>query len=521
MLTENALNQAQKRASWIERTVIAGAIVLILFIMLYRLDQYPSPWYDEGAFLKVAKNLASNGIYADYSSEGNRYLGPVVSTGPTVLLPIAALFKLVGVTVLGARLPMVVYSLLLLWLVYRLSRRVGTSVGIAALTVILVVVSPGVNFQFYGRVVLGEVAGIVFWIAGLHLWLRTGRLRTLGLVGVGILLGLACITKLQYALFILPAVFASWMIDLIWYRQRDWRYFVIPGAVAGTLAVGWLIFAVFVLGGQESAAANWQAFRGAGSNAFSLDLANMRQTVEFLNGELVFRGLFLSGVVYGLFLAIPRSPEGQRWSMIAWMMVFASAIYMLSIADWTRYAMPALVLAALYLGHLIERMMGTAGELAGAIRQYIRTGTSSSTLLAAVLFVPVLTLLIAGGGIAAISAAFRQGEYQMAYQTADYIRQSIPPDAIIETWDKELSILTDHIFHYPPQIVEIELGTEKWRGGDSIIGTYNFREYVDADYVIVGPFSKFAGVYSPEILEGYNLIETVGYYDIYQRVQTP
>lgn len=521
MSTENILTQAPKRTSWIERAAIVGAVALILFIMLYRLDQYPSPWYDEGAFLKVAKNLALNGVYADYSSEGNRYLGPVVSTGPTVLLPIAVLYKLVGVTVLGARLLMVLYSLLLLWLIYRLSRRIGTSVGMAVLTVVLIVVSPGVNFQFYGRVVLGEVAGIVFWMAGLYIWLRPGRPTNRGLVSVGILLGLACVTKLQYALFILPAVFASWIIDLIWYRQRDWRYFVIPGAAAGALAVGWLVFAVFGLGGQDSAAANWQAFRAAGSNAFSVDLANMRKTIEFLHGELVYRGLFLSGVVYGLFLAIPRSAEGQRWSIIAWMMVFASAIYVFSIVEWTRYAMPALILAALYLGHLTERILGTFGQLLEALRQSARTGTNSPTLLVSILLVPILVLMILGGSGSTINAALRQGEYHMAYQTADYIRQNIPPDAIIETWDKELSILTDHIFHYPPQIVEIALGTEKWRGGESVVGIYNFRDYVDADYVIVGPFSKFAGVYAPEMLEGYNLIETVGYYEIYQRVQAP
>ncbi len=521
IIAENTRTQASKQTLWIERAAVAGAVALVLFVMLYRLDQYPSPWYDEGAFLKVAKNLALNGVYADYSSEGNRYLGPVVSTGPTVLLPIALLFKLAGVTVVGARLLVVLYSLLLLWLVYRLSRRVGTSVGMAAMTVILILVSPGLNFQFYGRVVLGEVAGIVFWIAGLYIWLRPSRLVNRELIIVGILFGLACITKLQYALFVLPALFASWITDLIWYRQRNWQYFVIPAVLAGVLAVGWLVFAVFVLGGQESAAANWQAFRGAGSNAFSFDLANMRQTVEFLNGELVFRGLFLSAVVYGLALAVPRSAEGQRWSIIAWMMVFAAAVYVLSIADWTRYAMPALVLAALYLGHLIERMVGPANDLTGAVRQYIRTGTSSPTLLAAVLLVPVLALLIVGGAVSAISAAIRQGEYNMAYQTADYIRQNIPPDAVIETWDKELSILTDHVIHYPPQTIEIDLGTEKWRGGESVVGRYNFREYVDAGYVIVGPFSKFAGVYTPEMLEGYSLIETVGYYDIYQRVQAP
>lgn len=506
-----------KKTAWMQYAAFLGTAAFILFIMLYRLDQYPSPWYDEGAFLKVAKNLAVNGIYADYSSEGNRYLGPVVSTGPTVLLPIALLLKLVGVTVLGARLLMVIYACLMLVAVYKLSRQLGASSTTALLSALIISVSPGVYFQFYGRVVLGEVAGVFFWLTGLYLWLLPGRLSIARLVVVGVLFGLTCITKLQFALFVLPAIFVSWICDIIWYRQRGWRYFVVPGLLAGLLGVGWLVFAVFILGGQESAAANWEAFRAAGSNAFNFDLANLRQTIDFLNGEFAFRGLFLSGLVYSIILALPRGNEGQRWNVIVWMVFFAAVTYLFSIADWTRYAMPALVLVAICLPHLWERLTGTPDMQLNAFRDYLRSGALHSKLLASVLLTPFLLWMILSGAVSAVTAALRQGEYNYAYQVADYVRQHIPTDAVIETWDKELSILTDHIYHYPPQLVEIELGKDKWRGGKSIAGTYNFRDYVDADYVIVGPFSQFAGVYTPEILKGYDLIQTIGYYEIYQR----
>ena len=33
-------------------------------------------------------------------------------------------------------------------------------------------------------------------------------------------MGLACITKNQYAFFILPSLLVNWIADMLWYRQR-------------------------------------------------------------------------------------------------------------------------------------------------------------------------------------------------------------------------------------------------------------------------------------------------------------
>ncbi|MFN3762806.1 MAG: glycosyl transferase, partial [Anaerolineae bacterium] len=92
-------------------TMAALAVAVVLFLALYHLRDYPLTWFDEGSHLHVPKTLVRFGVYADYSSEGFRYYGPTIGVGPTVMLPIAAAFKLFGIGLLQARLVMVLYLL--------------------------------------------------------------------------------------------------------------------------------------------------------------------------------------------------------------------------------------------------------------------------------------------------------------------------------------------------------------------------------------------------------------------------
>ena len=103
--------------------LLVGLLLLGAFLLVYHLDQYPAPWYDEGSHLHVAKNFALNGVYSDFSSEGNRPFGPAVGVGPTVLLPIALLFKVGGVSIPLARVVIVVYGVLALALLYLVTAR--------------------------------------------------------------------------------------------------------------------------------------------------------------------------------------------------------------------------------------------------------------------------------------------------------------------------------------------------------------------------------------------------------------
>src|SRR5690606_29505524 len=114
-----------------------------------------------------------NGIYADYASDGIRYYGPAVGVGPTVMLPIAALFKVAGVSIPLARIVIVAYAALALLMLYALGTRlVNNRLGLLA--VALLVLAPGIEFIMAARNVLGEVPGLFFVLAGYWLWLKPG-----------------------------------------------------------------------------------------------------------------------------------------------------------------------------------------------------------------------------------------------------------------------------------------------------------------------------------------------------------
>src|SRR5690348_18477110 len=87
----------------------AVGIAGFLWLALYNLGYSPVPWFDEGEHLRVPKTLVQYGQYAVWSADGFRYFGPTIGVGPTVLLPIALVFKLFGIGLVQARLVMVAY----------------------------------------------------------------------------------------------------------------------------------------------------------------------------------------------------------------------------------------------------------------------------------------------------------------------------------------------------------------------------------------------------------------------------
>src|SRR5687768_1120232 len=86
--------------------VVAGCLLLVVVAATVNLQYAPVTWFDEGSHLHVPKTLVQFGVYADRGSDGFRYFGPTTGVGPTVLLPIAGVFKVAGIGLLQARLVM-------------------------------------------------------------------------------------------------------------------------------------------------------------------------------------------------------------------------------------------------------------------------------------------------------------------------------------------------------------------------------------------------------------------------------
>ena len=504
--------EADKSRVNVWRLLIGIVVVGVLgFLLLYRLNVYPAPWYDEGSHLHVAKNLALNGIYADYSSEGIRYYGPAVGVGPTVILPIAALFKVAGVSITLARVVIVAYAALALLTLYALgSRLMNARLGIAA--VILLVLAPGVEFIFTARNVLGEVPGLFFVLAGFWLWLKPGKRSLLQLAGVGVLMGLAAITKNQYALIVLPSLMLAWITDLVWYRQRGWRYFVIPGVIAGLLFAGWTYIVLVALGGSEFSE-NLATLRAASSGVFFIfGMDEMQKALRFLTDSGVYAALFIPAVLYGFVLSLRRTEAGQRWGMLLIFVLVGMGLFMTSLA-WPRYSFPATAGASLFVARLLYDL---TGGFQFNLRNLLRSDSSPLVAAGSVGAIGLLVILTILPLYLHLNTVRAQGSGD-AYAMADYLNQNVSDDAIIETWEQEMAVLTDHRYHYPPQIVLVYSVDEAWRGGQPANERYDFREATDADYVLVGPFAIYTNIYPQSDLQDYELVQTQGAYTLYQR----
>ena len=91
------------------RAVTWAGLAVVVLCATVNLTRWPVPWFDEGIHLHVPKALVKFGAYADYSSEGLRHFGPTLAVGPTVMLPIAAAFAVLGVGLLQARVVMAAF----------------------------------------------------------------------------------------------------------------------------------------------------------------------------------------------------------------------------------------------------------------------------------------------------------------------------------------------------------------------------------------------------------------------------
>jgi 4-amino-4-deoxy-L-arabinose transferase-like glycosyltransferase len=496
-----------QKLSLINYAIVAVALFYIAFALLYRLDKYPAPHFDEGAFLKVAKNYALHGVYADFSDDGNRFTGPVVSTGPTVILPISLLFKLFGVSIPLARLSSVAYAFLMLAALYALGTRLSDQ-RLAFLAVLLVVANPIIEIHRSSRISWGEIPALLFLLVGLGLWLFPGnRRQILRLIGTGILFGLACITKAQWALFIFPGIGLAWVLDLVWYRRRGWLHFVVPGAVAALLVVAWTYYVLFLLGAQERNVAQDLAHLQSlgGVSLVILKSETINTNLEYLLNKDPF---FIPVMLYGLVLALRKDDSEQRWSTIFLFLLTSTVMFLFSVG-WPRYAIPSRVFDMLLLARIVSSLTNGLRlnwqELQGAWR-----GKELS--------VPIIAKLVIMGLL--LGAFVRPTYLQLKtvategddspYRLAQYLNENVPQGKLIETWQPELGVLTNHTYHFPPYSIPFRGLVELYPDRAD-----QYRDWVKADYIVLIRETHIP--YLPEQLAHYELTFSVGDYEVYRR----
>lgn len=482
------------------RLLWSAAVLAVLVLVLLNLEAYPATWFDEGQYMHVPKALLEHGVYADWSAEGPRYYGPTTAAGPTVLLPIAGVFGVLGAGLLQARLVMAGYLLAALALFYLLGTRIYTR-SVALLATALLISSRSAATLEWGRQVLGEIpvlafvlAGLVCWVAALHN--RSARFA----IASGVLWGLALVTKNQAIVAFAPAIALLSLLEWRVYRNGHPTLWLVPPLLAYAIGGAWLL-ALFAFLGPGRLAENLELTRkAAGGAIFVLTPDAIARALRTLLSPRLFGGLLLPALVWGAYRL--RGRRDRAAEVEAAVLVIAGvwlAWYVCSLG-WPRYAYVGAALGALPVARLLADAWGW-----GRRRRPRPAG--------AVLVVLVLALVALPLAQTARSIVFPD---RSVLRFAAYLDQTLPDDTLIATWEPELGGLTDHRFLYPPQALLDVAVRHQWSGAPPA------RIDLSLDpppYVVVGPFGAWTGVYSSEQIKRlYREVHRDGQYVLHRRL---
>ncbi len=497
-----------------EKLLLILLLALTLFLSTYNLETYPRTWWDEGKFVQIPRNLVLHGKYATRSVEGFRMFA-VYGTGPAVFLPMAAFFKLFGVGLVQARLVMAAFSLLALAAFYAVARQLygGRVALVAGWLLVLVVYDPFTSLLFLGRQVLGEVPAFGYLMIGCAIWLRQrSGARWPALVLAGLFWGLAVLAKWIFVMTV-PCLIVLWLADRFYWRQLKHRHFVLPLSVMAAVVAAWFGYMTLTLGTAGAAQVLSQTQDNATSNVFFVSPDAVLSAVKFLiSSRFVVWGM--PGLVYVLLLNVRsgRQGEARQWFLPVFVGGWLVWYVFLSLG-WSRQAFAPLAIGHLFLAKLLHDLAGRFALSLKALAAGLRGG---DTLVFQRWSLALLLLALLGSSPVQVVEGIVGPQDTGPQDFAAYINRHLPPEVVIESYEYELDILTDHTYHHPPAPL-ITLATKHVYSGEPYPpGFYDWLAFEPA-YLIVGPFAKWTGIYAPDFAEGHcTLVTSVGDYDLYK-----
>lgn len=492
-------------------TLVQGALLTLVLtglLGIWRLDHYPRTWFDEGSYLEVSRNIASDGDYFSRGPDGTRDFAPVIAVGPTVLLPAAVAQDWLGSSLWSGRFVAVIYLMTASAAIYVLSRRLfGSRAAVA--TMVILFAMPALDWLGTGRQLLGEVPAVLFLIVGASLAFRARSMRAAALAG-GVL-GLALVTKGQYLVVLPLTILLVCGFDYFGSRARPVRWYA---ALGGAAALTYALWGVVLLNliGEGSIVENYRILRDtSGGSILVFDIDRMRAALTMILGP---RSLFLvvPSVVFGLYLIIREAAPGRRLVLTAlttfqvcWLAWFAMA----SIA-WPRYAFPALVVSAIYAGAM------ATGLFDSVVSWWPIRGTRrSSRQIAAGISIALIGTLVLVGAAGQISPVFLADE-QEPQEFAAMLDRVVPPREVVDGWEPEINFLIEREMQYPPNGSLDRVVRSAWLGSSDDV---DLSGSLSTDYLVVGHFGHWVGVYDVAIDSGeYRLLLSHEGFDLYQRI---
>jgi hypothetical protein len=237
----------------------------------------------------------------------------------------------------------------------------------------------------------------------------------------------------------------------------------------------------------------------------------MMASLRFLSSPDVFAYWGAAGLVYGLVLARQRSLDGVRQAFLLTFALIGLAWYAFGSIGWPRYAFPALAVTTIFVAKLLRDLLyalQTEGQPRTADRA-LRPARALAVLL-------VLAFAIGYPLQNQVRAIVRPAD-RSPQLTAAYLDANVPQSDVVETWEPELGVLTDHRYHYPPTGWLDRAVRNQWLSSAAPATGYDPLAYAQPSYLVVGRFGKYTGIYAEALARlGTRPVASFGDYDIYR-----
>ncbi len=234
----------------------------------------------------------------------------------------------------------------------------------------------------------------------------------------------------------------------------------------------------------------------------------MSAIFQLLGSQLVLFGL--PGMLYIIGSSLQKREEGEHYQvfLVAFTIVWLGWYVFLSIG-WMRYAFVPAVMSTIFTARLLA-------DLWSWINQHHQVCPRRLTFDPKRLAVGGMIVMLILSGMLPLVKQIVQSPDSGLREMAHYLNTNVPDDVVIESWEWEVDLLTDHTYHHPPYEVTNAYTEQIWYGVPVPPNTYDLQAFRPV-YLIVGPFAKWTGLYPQEFLEEEcTLLLGAGEYDLYK-----
>ncbi len=514
MSVNRALGQRVKSGKQVllRSEVLAWGFVFVCACVLafYNLGTNPLSWQDEGAAMLVSKSIAKNGVYALPMSNGYETFGPVQSVGPTVLVPVALVFKVLGVGIFQARLVSAFYLVLTLLVFYGFGRDLF-GYKTALLSLALLIGNPIAQFLFQGREVLGEVPSLGFFMGGAWL-LYLGLNKKKGLITyllAGLLMGASMVTKSSNAVIGFAALGILTLLDLFYFKQGYFKAILISGVVALATVLVWWAWQWFYFG-QAVFLGNLNNLRLLGSGTSGFNLSTLSESIKgLLSPETgsFYNFWGFAALLYSVVFIFQKNSKGFAIGLL-WLFSLLWLGYYFYSVPWRSYIFVTASLTSLFIAKFWVDLLNRLDILWRPLKDILNPQRLLNTGMAAALVVGFGFMTLYPLQSTLKTDVLTRDSTQR--EVAAYLEQNIPTNATVETWDLELGVITNLHYHYPDQIMLASVHATLYRNAPQnyALGAGYFQA-VNPSYLVIGWFSRWTGIYDSQYVSEHGcLVQT-------------